>query len=60
MDMEIIEIDDLKKLLKKSRYIGKGKSGKCFLLQNGELFKLFRDTPNTYLCVMFLQKHFII
>ncbi len=47
MNIEVIEIEDIKVLLKGARCIGKGKTGKCFLLQDGSLFKIYRDTPNT-------------
>lgn len=42
--MEIIEVKDLKQLLHKSKRIGKGSTSVCFLLSNGEVFKMYIDS----------------
>ena len=44
--MEIIEIKDVLKLVLNSKFIGYGSTCFCFLMPNGDVLKLFRDTYN--------------
>lgn len=44
--MEIVKVNSLTKLLFGSRIIGIGSTAICFLLRNGEVFKLYLNTGN--------------
>ena len=42
----ITEVDNLEKYLKKSKFIGIGTTAKCYLMPDGNVIKIFRNTYN--------------